>query len=57
MIQIDLLQWGVDSVHCVRFNPVETSLLGAAASDRSIILYDTRETRPMRKGRRAVDGI
>ena len=57
MIQIDRLQWGVDSVHCVRFNPVETSLLGAAASDRSIILYDTRETRPMRKGRRAVDGI
>jgi len=42
-------KWGVDSVHCVRFNPVETSLLGAAASDRSIILYDTRETRPMRK--------
>ena len=45
------LQWGVDSVHCVRFNPVETSLLGAAASDRSVILYDTRETRPMRKVR------
>ena len=39
----------MDSVHCVRFNPVETSLLGAAASDRSVILYDTRETRPMRK--------
>ena len=36
-------------MHCVRFNPVETSLLGAAASDRSIILYDARETRPMRK--------
>ena len=49
-IQTRLFQWGVDSVHCVRFNPVETSLLGAAASDRSIILYDTRETRPMRKG-------
>ncbi len=42
-------QWGVDSVHCVKFNQVETNLLGACASDRSIILYDIRETRPMRK--------
>ena len=36
-------QWGVDSVHHVKFSPVEAHLLGAAASDRSIILYDTRE--------------
>ena len=36
-------QWGVDSVHHVKFSPVEVHLLGAAASDRSIILYDTRE--------------
>ena len=36
-------QWGVDSVHHVKFSPVEFHLLGAAASDRSIILYDTRE--------------
>ena len=36
-------QWGVDSVHHVKFSPVECHLLGAAASDRSIILYDTRE--------------
>ncbi len=42
-------RWGVDSVHCVRFNRVERSLLGACASDRSIILYDVRENRPMRK--------
>ena len=28
---------------------VESSLLGACASDRSILLYDTRESRPMRK--------
>jgi WD repeat and SOF domain-containing protein 1 len=42
-------QWGVDSVHCVKFNQVETNIIGACASDRSILLYDTRETRPMRK--------
>ena len=38
-------QWGVDTVHHVKFSPVEQYLLGAAASDRSIILYDTREVR------------
>jgi len=42
-------QWGVDSVHHVKFSPVEAHLLGAAASDRSIILYDTRETGPLRR--------
>ena len=42
-------QWGVDTVHHVRFNPVEKHLLGAASSDRSIILYDTREVGPVRK--------
>ena len=42
---INDFEWGVDTVHCVRFNQVETNLLAASASDRSIILYDTRETR------------
>lgn len=42
-------QWGVDSIHHVKFNPVEVHLLGACASDRSIILYDTREVGPVRK--------
>lgn len=41
--------WGVDSHSCVRFNPVETNLLGSCANDRSIILYDTREAHPLRK--------
>ena len=39
-------QWGVDSVHAVKFNPVETDILAAAASDRSIILYDIRAKTP-----------
>ena len=42
-------QWGVDSVHHVRFSPVEAHLLAAAASDRSVILYDTREVGALRR--------
>lgn len=42
-------KWGVDSLHDVKYNPVQTNLLAACASDRSIILYDTRETGPLRK--------
>lgn len=41
--------WGVDSVSCVKFNPVETNLLGSCASDRSIMIYDIRATTPARK--------
>lgn len=43
------MKWGVDSIHNVAFNQVETNLLAACASDRSIILYDTREAKPLRK--------
>ncbi|KAG8316897.1 DDB1- and CUL4-associated factor 13 [Homalodisca vitripennis] len=43
------LSWDVDSMHFVAFNPVETHLLATCASDRSIILYDTREAGPIRK--------
>lgn len=46
---INEYQWGVDSIHCVKFNQVEPNVLGACASDRSVILYDIREARPMRK--------
>ncbi|XP_064597203.1 DDB1- and CUL4-associated factor 13-like [Liolophura sinensis] len=41
--------WGVDSVNTVKFNPIETHLLGATASDRSILLYDMRGSTPLRK--------
>lgn len=41
--------WGVDSVHCVKFNPVETDVCCSASSDRSIILYDIRKSSPIRK--------
>uniref|UniRef100_A0A182JJT1 Sof1-like protein domain-containing protein n=1 Tax=Anopheles atroparvus TaxID=41427 RepID=A0A182JJT1_ANOAO len=43
------LKWGVDMLQDVKFNPVETSLLAACASDRGIILYDQREGKPLRK--------
>lgn len=41
--------WGVDSVHAIKFNPVEAELVGACASDRGIILYDIRGSVPLRK--------
>ncbi|XP_066599725.1 DDB1- and CUL4-associated factor 13 isoform X2 [Prorops nasuta] len=46
---VKTFKWGVDSLHDVKYNPVQTNLLASAASDRSIILYDTRETGPLRK--------
>ncbi|KAL3276382.1 hypothetical protein HHI36_011766 [Cryptolaemus montrouzieri] len=46
---IKTFQWGVDSLHDIAFNPVETSLLACCASDRSIILYDMRDKSPLRK--------
>lgn len=46
---IRTFQWGVDSLHDVAFNLVETNILSACASDRSIIMYDTRDTGPIRK--------
>lgn len=42
-------EWGVDSLYDVEFNKVETNVLAACASDRSIILYDIRGTAPLRK--------
>ena len=39
-------EWGVDSVHNVKFNQIETNILAACASDRSIILYDIRAKTP-----------
>ncbi|KAK1173290.1 DDB1- and CUL4-associated factor 13 [Huso huso] len=41
--------WGVDSISSVKFNPVETCLLASCASDRNIVLYDTRQAAPLKK--------
>ncbi|XP_075070019.1 DDB1- and CUL4-associated factor 13 [Mixophyes fleayi] len=41
--------WGVDSISSVRFNPIETHILGSCAADRSIVLYDMRKPTPLKK--------
>ena len=41
--------WGIDSHYHVKFSPIEYSLLASCAADRSIILYDIRQSVPMRK--------
>jgi len=48
-VPIRTFQWGVDTVHTLKFNQVEANLLAAAASDNSIIIYDTRDVGPVRK--------
>ncbi|XP_054003722.1 DDB1- and CUL4-associated factor 13 [Hylaeus anthracinus] len=46
---IKTFKWGVDSLYDIKYNPVQPNLFAACASDRSIILYDARETGPLRK--------
>jgi WD repeat and SOF domain-containing protein 1 len=41
--------WGVDTIHAVRYNPVQCNVVASAASDRSIALYDTRLQTPVKK--------
>ncbi|GFR11905.1 DDB1- and CUL4-associated factor 13, partial [Trichonephila clavata] len=43
------LTWGVDTVKTVKFNPIEENILGSTCNDRSIVLYDIRESVPLRK--------
>ncbi|KAF7283838.1 DDB1- and CUL4-associated factor 13 [Rhynchophorus ferrugineus] len=42
-------EWGVDTLHDIAFNMIETNTFAACASDRSIILYDMRDNGPLRK--------
>ncbi|CAD7677969.1 unnamed protein product [Nyctereutes procyonoides] len=44
------MTWGFDSISSVKFNPIETFLLGSCASDRNIVLYDMRQATPLKKG-------
>lgn len=46
---LQTLSLTVDSLHCVRYNPVEPHILASAGSDRSIILYDTRANSAIRR--------
>ena len=46
---IQSLTWGVDSVTNIRYNPIEYDLLVTTGSDRSIVLYDIRQSSPLKK--------
>lgn len=48
---IQTLAWpnSVDTCTTVAFNPIETSILASAASDRSLVLYDLRTSSPLAK--------
>lgn len=43
------LSWptSCDSIKTIQFNPVETSVIASAATDRSIVLYDLRTSQPL----------
>lgn len=43
------LSVSADSIHCVRYNPVEPNILASASSDRSIVFYDVRANTPVRR--------
>ncbi|TVY59668.1 Protein sof1, partial [Lachnellula suecica] len=47
----ETLKWptATDTITCVSFNQVETSVLASAATDRSIVLYDLRTSMPLAK--------
>ncbi len=42
-------EWGHDTFTTVRFNPVEGQLIASAATDRSLILFDTRMQTPLHR--------
>ena len=41
--------WGADTVNTVKFNPVEVNIMATAGDDRSIVLFDIRQSTPIRK--------
>lgn len=43
------LSWGIDSIRGLKFNPVETSVLGVAAGDRTVTLWDVRSGSALHK--------
>ena len=41
--------WGMDSIHKLKWNPSETNIILSSASDRSICLYDIRGDTPLKR--------
>ena len=46
---ISSFEWGVDSVHSVRYNPSQPNIVASTGSDRSVCIYDTRLRTAVRK--------
>ena len=46
---VHTFKWGADSITSVEYNPAETDLIAATGTDRSIALYDSRASTPLRK--------
>jgi WD repeat and SOF domain-containing protein 1 len=46
---ITQLEFGYDSVGCVKFNPIDTHIIVSASEDRSVSLYDLRSSTAIRK--------
>ncbi|KAG0173192.1 rRNA-processing protein sof1 [Apophysomyces sp. BC1034] len=42
-------EWGADSYQTVKFNQVETNILASCGSDRTVVLYDLRTSKPLSK--------
>lgn len=49
MQPIKSYSWGVDSHFAVKFSPIEYNILASCSADRSVVLYDIRQSVPIRK--------
>lgn len=43
------LQWGAETISCVRFNQTEVSVFASCSNDRAVVLYDIRTSVPLAK--------
>lgn len=41
-VAVQTFEWGIDTVTKVKFNPVETDLIGCLSMDRGVYIYDIR---------------
>jgi WD repeat and SOF domain-containing protein 1 len=46
---VSTFTWGPDNISHVKFNPIQTNILATCGSDRSIALYDIRQSSPLQK--------
>jgi WD repeat and SOF domain-containing protein 1 len=46
---IQRLLWGVSAISSIKFNPEESNIACSSNSDRSLVLYDIRLNRPIKK--------